>query len=220
MKHEPPPFHRRSLTKLAVSATVGVISAFAVAPRTHSSALSTLVGWDFATLTMLIWSWTTIGRATAKETKARAGAEDPGRTAVWLLVTLSCLAGFFSSAIVLRRAKQLAPLEADMLAAVCLVTVILAWLLAHTIFALRYARLFYGPRGGKDGGLDFPGDEPPDDFDFAYFAFTVGMCFQVSDVTISNRSIRRTVLLHGLISFGYNTAIVALALNLLVNLFG
>lgn len=86
--------------------------------------------------------------------------------------------------------------------------------------ALRYARLYYRDDGAGEGGLEFPGKEPPDDFDFAYFSFTIGMCFQVSDVSVSSRLIRRTVLVHSLVSFLYNTAILALALNLVFGRLG
>jgi len=89
-----------------------------------------------------------------------------------------------------------------------------AWSLTHTSYTLRYAHLYYRDEGGV-GGLVFPGDRPPDDFDFAYFAYTIGMCFQVSDVVITSWQIRRAVLGHAVLSFAYNTVILALALNLL-----
>ena len=214
-----PPLHRRALGRLAIAVSAGVVGGLAAS--THFGWLvSLLAGWDLGTVVFLVLCWLVIGRADAKATKARAAAEDPGRSAVWVIVSFACFAGFFASAIVLRRAKQFAPEEAHILVVLCLAAVICAWLLAHTTFALRYAHLYYRPTDDGEGGLEFPGKEPPDDFDFAYFAFTVGMCFQVSDVTISDRTIRRNVLLHALIAFGYNTAIVALALNLLVNLIG
>ena len=80
---------------------------------------------------------------------------------------------------------------------------------------MRYAHLFYRDAPGGEGGLAFPGPRKPDDFDFAYFAFTVGMCFQVSDVVVTSAQIRRAVLGHAVLSFAYNTVIVALVLNLL-----
>ena len=66
----------------------------------------------------------------------------------------------------------------------------------------------------------FPDEHPPDDWDFAYFAFTIGMCFQVSDVSVVGHSMRRIVLGHSLLSFAYNTAILALALNVVAGLAG
>jgi len=99
-------------------------------------------------------------------------------------------------------------------------TVGLSWLVTHTAFTLRYAHLYYRGGPADEGGLEFPGDDKPDDFDFAYFAFTIGMCFQVSDVAVTDRHIRRTALLHSLMSFAYNTVIIALVLNLVMGHLG
>jgi uncharacterized membrane protein len=107
-----------------------------------------------------------------------------------------------------------------LLAAFCLGAVVIAWLLTHTAYALRYAHLYYRDDDNGVGGLVFPGDEQPDAVDFAYFSFTIGMCFQVSDVTITSRPIRREVLFHGCLSFAYNTAVLALALNVGFGLLG
>jgi uncharacterized membrane protein len=100
------------------------------------------------------------------------------------------------------------------LVALCLIAVGLAWTLTHTSYTLRYAHLFYR-ENDHEGGLEFPGRDEPDDFDFAYFAFTIGMTFQVSDVGVTSPLIRRTVLAHALLSFAYNTVIIALAINIL-----
>jgi uncharacterized membrane protein len=118
----------------------------------------------------------------------------------------------------MRHAKRIAPGAESLMVLLSLVAVISAWLLTHTSFTLRYAHLYYRDDDEGEGGLAFPGDRRPDDFDFAYFAFTIGMCFQVSDVTVSSPQIRRAVLAHALLSFAYNTVILALALNLLFGL--
>ena len=89
-----------------------------------------------------------------------------------------------------------------------------SWLLVHTAFTFHYAHLYYR-EDETLGGLDFPGGEEPDDLDFAYFAFTIGMTFQTSDVEVSERGLRRTVLRHAMLSFVFNTAILALAVSLL-----
>jgi uncharacterized membrane protein len=104
-----------------------------------------------------------------------------------------------------------------LLLALCILTVVSAWALTHTAYALRYAHLYYRDDDDGEGGLEFPGKIDPDGVDFAYFAFTLGMCFQVSDVTITSRAIRRTVLSHALLAFLYNTVVVALALNFVLN---
>jgi uncharacterized membrane protein len=108
--------------------------------------------------------------------------------------------------------------------ALCIVAVISSWVLTHTGYTLRYAHLYYRDDAEGEGGLLFPSATtpapPPAYIDFAYFAFTVGMCFQVSDVTVCSRQIRRAVMVHALLSFAYNTVILAVAVNLVVGIFG
>jgi len=184
------------------------------------TALRLVLAWDAAGLTLLTVSWLIIWHSDAPLTEKRAGAEDPGRKAVWLIVLLGSTFSLFASAVVLRTAKGLSPEHSAILAAACLAAVVIAWLLTHTAYALRYAHLYYRDDAEGVGGLSFPGDQAPDAFDFAYFAFTVGMCFQVSDVTVTSRGIRRQALFHACLSFAYNTAILALALNLAFGLLG
>jgi uncharacterized membrane protein len=182
-------------------------------------AVPAVAGWDVASTTFLALSWWIIARADAKETQRRAAAEDPGRNAAWGLVLLASTFSLFGAVVLLRRAKVVAHSDEALLVGLCVVAVVTSWVLCHTAYTLRYAHLHYRD-DGKDGekGLKFPGDDDPDDFDFAYFAFTIGMCFQVSDVTIETRTIRRAVLGHCLLAFVYNTAVVALALNLIIGL--
>ena len=93
--------------------------------------------------------------------------------------------------------------------------VIEAWLLIHTVFTLHYGHVFYRSEqeAGTGGGLIFPGGHHPDYQDFAYFSFVVGMTCQVSDVNVTSRSMRRLALLHGLLSFAFNTVILALSIT-------
>ncbi len=93
-------------------------------------------------------------------------------------------------------------------------SLLLAWLFLNTIFAVHYAHEFYGDSGGKHSGLDFPGTKEPDYWDFIYFAFVIGMTFQVSDVQISERKIRRVALVHALIAFFFNVIVIALSVNI------
>lgn len=93
-----------------------------------------------------------------------------------------------------------------------------SWTLLHTLFGLRYAHTFYGDSQQSGvhehaGGLIFPGNRPPDYFDFAYFSFVVGMTCQVSDVQITSRRMRHLTLAHSVLSFGFNTIILALLIN-------
>jgi uncharacterized membrane protein len=94
------------------------------------------------------------------------------------------------------------------------VTIIMSWAFTHTMFALHYAHEFYAQNDGKGGGLLFPGNEDPDYWDFVYFSFVIGMTSQVSDVAISCKPIRRTAAAHGVISFVFNAALLALTVNI------
>jgi uncharacterized membrane protein len=183
-------------------------------------AMCAVAGWDAGALTLLGLAWWIIGRASADETRRRAASEDPGRSVAWGFVLFCSAFSLFTATVVLRQAKHLAPENSAVLVVLCLIAVAAAWALTHTSYTLRYAHLYYRDTGEGEGGLGFPGDEPPSDFDFAYFAFTVGMCFQVSDVTVVTRALRRAVLGHSVLSFAFNTAILAVALNLVFGLLG
>lgn len=204
---------RLALALLAFVTTVVATAGFSWAVRLVAS-------WDAFAITLLALAWWIIGSADADATHRRAAAEDPGRTAVWAAVILSSVFSLFAGTVVLRKARALSPEAAPALVALSLLAVAGAWVLTHTAYTLRYAHLYYRDRGDGVGGLEFPGSQPPTDVDFAYFAFTIGMCFQVSDVTVTNRVIRRDVLIHAVISFAYNTAILSLALNLAFGLLG
>jgi uncharacterized membrane protein len=97
-------------------------------------------------------------------------------------------------------------------------TVLLSWAFTHTIFALHYAYAFYR-EGQRAKGLKFPDDDKPDYWDFVYFSFVIGMTFQVSDVQVTNKGIRRLVTAHGVVSFLFNTTVIALTVNMATQAF-
>jgi len=203
---------RRAVLRLALAVLCALVTAWLL--RTLSPAVRAVAAWDAAAFLQLCFVWNLIWRADCEETSCRAAAEDPGRTTVWALVLAASSVSLFAAVFVLRQARTLAPGSAALWVALCLIAVVTAWSLTHTAWTLRYAHLYYRDDDEGEGGLVFPGDGKPDLFDFAYFAFTVGMCFQVSDVVITSPTIRRSVLMHSCLSFAYNTAIMALALNL------
>ncbi len=202
---------RRAIVRFAVSAILGVVAAL-LAPSHVLWRFRAIVGWDVGALVLCALAWSIIARADAPETARRAGASDPGRAMIWMIALASSLVSLFAATSVLGKTRDFPPTEAAIWTTLTLAAVVLSWALTHTAYTLRYAHLYY--HRGVPGGMDFPGRAPPCDLDFAYFSFTVGMTFQVSDVTVSSRRIRRGVLLHALISFVYNTTIIALALNL------
>lgn len=178
------------------------------------AALAALSGFNLGSAVLLVLAWLPIVSADATATRERAGSDDPGRTVVYVVVIVVSAVSLFAAVLLTRRARLLAPGQERFLVGLCLSTVTLAWMLTHTAFTLRYARLYYREDEEGVGGVTFPGDQPPTYFDFAYFAFTIGMCFQVSDTVVTSHQIRRTVLVHAMISFAYNTAILAFVLNL------
>ena len=134
-------------------------------------------------------------------------------------IMIFSISASFTAVLLLILAKQDSKSFETLRLIIAISGMILSWFLIHTIFTLRYAHLFYGDdlKNPKvhAGGLEFPDDKKPDYFDFAYFAFVLGMTFQVSDVQITSKRLRRLAMWHGLLSFGFNTIMIALTINLI-----
>jgi uncharacterized membrane protein len=175
-----------------------------------------MIAWVSSATTLTVTAWLRlILKATPEETRARAASEDPGRIVVLGIVLISSLLSLALAIYITVNAERLTD-QGRWLAAFCAFSVLVSWFTMHTSFTLHYAHLYYR-EDGTPGGLEFPGGDAPSDLDFAYFSFTLGMAFQVSDVAVSKSAFRQIVLLHALVSFLFNTAIVALTLNLVVN---
>lgn len=208
----------RASLALCVGAAVALATGLALAGGAHGWGLAALGGWDAGGLALLLLGVLVIRGSDAAATRRHAAADDPGRTAVYALVVLASAVSLLSSTALVRRAKLWPGPRGDALVLMCLATVALSWAVTHLAFALRYAHLYYRADDEGVGGLEWPGGQAPAYFDFAYLAFTVGMCFQVSDVTVASPQIRRALLLHALLSFVYNTAVLAFVLNLVFGL--
>jgi uncharacterized membrane protein len=204
---------RRAIFRVLIAAGSGVASGLAASTQLPSS-VAALLGWDVGSLVLLALSWIVITPATAKSTRSRAGNEDPGRTAVYVIVVLMSSVSLLAATLLVRDAHTQHPDIERLVSGLCLAAVALAWTVTHAAFAMRYARLSDREDREGVGGIDLPGKQAPTYFDFAYFAFTIGMCFQVSDACVTSAQIRRVVLLHAVISFGYNSVILAFVLNL------
>jgi len=202
----------RALFRVVLAALAGIL--VGILASTRAPGLELLWGWNAAGIVLLALSLLPIFGADAAATQQRAGSDDPGRTLVYAIVLVASGASLFAALSLSRHARTAPPDQTRQIIGLCLSTVALAWGLTHTAFTLRYARLYYREDNEGVGGVEFPGQQRPSYADFAYFAFTLGMCFQVSDTTVSSPQIRRTVLLHALISFAYNTALLAFVLTL------
>jgi uncharacterized membrane protein len=209
---------RRALGRFSASVAIGVVTS--VVLSSHSWQLRAIAAWDIGGLVLTVLAWLLVIKSSAAKTARMAAQEDPGRTLVWIIVIIASLVSMFSAGYVLRLSKTAALDEERTLVALSLIAVALSWTLTHTSYTLRYAHLYYRDDEEGVGGLIFPGKGEPRYFDFAYFSFTIGMCFQVSDVVVEGSQLRATVLGHALLSFVYNTTILALALNLAFGMLG
>ncbi len=171
-------------------------------------------GWTAGALLFVVWSLAAVWRMDPAQTLDHAGEEEPGRAALDAALILASVASIGGVGALLVSAHGGPDAWVEAAAGVAGVTA--SWLLVHTLFALRYARL-YAAEGGAP--IDF-GDDDPDYHDFFYLAFTLGMTYQVSDTTLKKRSFRRAALRHALLSYLLGAVIVASTVNLLVQLAG
>ena len=178
-----------------------------------------MIGWDTFSLCMLIFTWITFKITTPAEIRRQASLQDSSRLVIFIIVLISTMASFFA-VLILLTTKNIAHDTLDFTIAIC--GMLFSWFLVHTIFTMRYAHIYYGDLESNSnihaGGLEFPNDDKPGYIDFAYFSFVLGMTFQVSDVEISSKNLRKLALLHGILSFGFNTVIVALTINVVAGL--
>jgi uncharacterized membrane protein len=201
-------------TKLLVSFGSAVVGG-AVAAVAGAGRAFPLIGWDILALVYGGWVWSTVWRLDAESAEVDAKREDPGRHLADLVLLGAAVASLVAVGAVLFGASGASGTAKYMQAGLALVSVFVSWALVHTVFTLKYARLYYS---GTPGGIDFNGTGAPDYHDFAYLSFTIGMTFQVSDTDIQSKLIRRTVLRHAWLSFPLVAVIIATAINLVSGL--
>ena len=170
------------------------------------------MGFDFAAAVFIASLYPLLNDTSAEQLRAHAQANDANRVLVLLITTLVTFAVMAAITGELPLAK-----DGDKLAMAKLIgTLLLTWLFANLVYTLHYAHYYYATdpeKGGDVGGLDFPGTKVPDYKDFAYFAFTVGMTFQTSDVAIRARPLRHVALLHSFVAFVFNIGVIAFVIN-------
>ena len=191
-----------------VSMVLGVI-AYLLLPASLRLVTRLLIGWDAFAILYLVLVYLMMWRSELRGIKRNAILQDDGR---FLILLVTALGAFASIAAIV---FELGTHHAVPQLAIATGTIALSWAVVHTAFALHYAHDYY--RGAKPGGLQFPSGEKQnhaDYWDFVYFSFVIGMTAQVSDVGITDKTIRRTATVHGIISFVYNTALVALMVNI------
>ena len=206
--------------RLFASVAVGLLS-FPVLPHSINGQTRAILAWDIGSLVLLLLC----AHLFSSERKDRMAADaEQQQEGEWTIFWITLAAAAFSFGAVLAEfsgSKDLPSAARGWHVGLVGVTLLLSWLVTHTLFALRYAHEFYEPLsrpGAVQGGLEFPGGEAPDYWDFFYFAAVLGMTFQVSDVQVTSRKLRRLATVHGIVSFVFNTVIVALTVNIAASL--
>ncbi|MEH1167278.1 DUF1345 domain-containing protein [Micromonospora sp. CPCC 205539] len=203
--------------QIAIVGVVGVVAG-GLFGLLLSARLAPLAGWDAAALTWLVVIWHKLWRLDAANTERVASYEDPSRAIRDVLLLIACLASLLAVGLVVGSAHAAPPgLRRDAYGGLGVVSVLLSWLVVHTVFTARYARIYYT---GPNGGVNFNQPQPPCYSDFAYLAFTIGTTFQVSDTNLTSNEMRRTALRHSLVSYLFGAFIIAVTVNLLAGLAG
>jgi uncharacterized membrane protein len=207
--------------RLLISIAMGVGVYFLTQNVRMSWMPHVLLAYIGSMLCLLAMSWITILRTTSAQLRKVAQKQDENHIGIFLINLTATITSLSAVILIVTSKGHEEPGETTDLT-VAVVCMLVSWFVLHTIFTLRYAHSFYGDDPDRPdehcGGLNFPGNGTPDYLDFAYFSFVLGMTFQVSDVEIAKSYLRRLALLHGLISFGYNTILVALTINVIAGL--
>jgi uncharacterized membrane protein len=210
-----------SRPRLFVGLGLGLVAFFLLTP-VQNIAIRAVCAWNIGSVIFLGLSAILFFRADHTNISREAAAQQEGE---WSVFALTLVGAIMSFAAIFLFSKATADHKAHTGAylAFVVVTLMLSWLMTHVTFAYRYAHEFYthdaGQAKGKfEGGVVFPGEENPDYLDFIYFSFVLGMTFQVSDVNITSKKLRRLATLQGLIGFLFNTVILALSVNIAASL--
>jgi len=198
--------------RLLLSTLAGALL-FALLPPSMRWATRLLLAWDLTAALYVGFALLMMLRSGVETCRQRASFYDQGDWAILAVVIGSAAASFAAIFIELAAIKaHQAPATVGLV--ITGLTVALSWSFTHVLFTLHYANVYYRPKKrGQPGGLDFPGEHEPDYRDFLYYAFVIGCACQTADVATTSRDMRRISLVHGIVAFAFNTAILALMIN-------
>lgn len=206
--------HHRVICALIAAAVTAILLD---AHPLWTASLATYDAFAFVSLALLS---VTVALTSCKQIRLVAQKEDLGRTVIFAFVISAACAALLAVIFLHRGVTPEMRSHFTLHLFLSVITLVLSWLLTHAVFGLRYAHSFYGDDTARNAkhGLQFPGEPHPDYRDFIYFSFVIGMTCQVSDVQVTSREMRRLVLLHGVLSFAFNTVILALTINIVSGL--
>ena len=207
--------------RFVISVVVAVICYLLLLASNLEVMIKVMIAWSVFALSYIITSCIVFFTQSSQDIQKHSSQEDGSRIYVFLLVVITSFASLFT-VLLLMLSRNTTDTPQMIFIPVAISCMLFSWLMVHTIFAFHYAHLYYSDDTSDSTkhaeGLEFPGEKKPDYIDFVYFSFVIGMTFQVSDTAVTSRSIRRLVILHGLLSFGLNTFVVALTINLIAGL--
>jgi uncharacterized membrane protein len=215
----------RARPRLMVSTLVGVVVAVALAALepTWSPATTFIVAWDVLCLVFLASAFAMMRGVGPDEIRAHSAAQDEGRHAILTIVLCAAAISLWAIGLQLSDARSEHGLLRTGHVALAFVTVALSWTMVQVMFALHYAHDYYEENedcvGHDMKGLDFPGGELPDYWDFVHFSMIIGVAAQTADIAFTSKTLRRIGTVHSLVAFAFNTIVVALTINLLAGLF-
>ena len=207
--------------RLTSAALAGIATAILLPHEIASHAVTRLIlGWNVGACLYLVLAGIMIAHSTHEQIRHRARLQDEGRILILLLVAIASVASLGSIIAELSTAKDLAGSIKYEHIGLAAFTIFSSWAFTHLMFALHYAHDYYGAcTNHQDAGLDFPGTTSPDYMDFLYFSFVIGTSGQTADVSFTSSTMRRIGLLHCVLSFLFNTTLLALTINIAASLF-
>jgi uncharacterized membrane protein len=204
-----------SWRRFAISTAVAAATYFAL-PTRLSVPTKAITVWDSFAITAIFLAWVAIAITPQSLLRAHARVQDLSRLFILGFVVAAACVALFAVVFLIRNHEPETRIGVTFPVVLALGTVALSWVLLHTVYSIHYAHVYYGDADKDtttDQGLKFLDEEEPDYLDFAYFSFVIGMTCQVSDVQVTSKRMRRLALLHGVISFGFNTFVLALLIN-------
>ena len=218
----------RDRPRILAAIIVGLLVALTLwmMPNPLRASTRGVISWDAAALTFIVLMMMMMRGSDVGKIQATAAEQDEGQGLTLLLSTLAAAVSVLGIAAELGIAKADSEPTKALRVGLAFATIAISWFFIHLIFAIHYAHEYYSPETCPDqeghherGGLGFPGDEQPDYWDFVHFAVIIGVASQTADVSFTRKPLRHIGTVHGLLSFVFNTVVLALTINLLAGLF-